>query len=489
MAKKGLFDIADDAYMKEFLEREFINDADTNHTEILIYKILFIIINIYEVISLIYFIKLRKSYIIRQRNFTLTFIGGIIFYITTFISFFPQMMKVPCFLSAFSTNILNPMANLIFLSRTFRVILFYHFNIFKVTSIKNKKENLNNNYDINLEPNNYLPRISKKINKIICCIIFIPTMISAAAVAYFYITDPQMKEKCPFFKREDALKNLKTGKGVELFKVILVYGYTHIFISFIITILLIRVKDSNKYGVKFECLSSCIVIITANILDNIIQANSRAKGPKKPRIIFIRLFELTKGGKMLFTIILLYLFFVSITLPVIQYYIIRKSMNKEFKDQRNTIQYLYKVLNTPSLVDELREIAVNEFCVENVLFWENYQILQKKVYRYQLDCIRSKEMGNVNSMINSLDTDDDSNLHQYPMKSYNLIECYTYDPDMPVPNEILPYYISFYHMFIDINGPAVVNISRDVANQIFFQLSTFPSLKNQLKDITYFLVY
>jgi len=51
--KKGLFDIADDAYMKEFLEREFINDADTNHTEILIYKILFIIINIYEVISLI----------------------------------------------------------------------------------------------------------------------------------------------------------------------------------------------------------------------------------------------------------------------------------------------------------------------------------------------------------------------------------------------------------------------------------------------------
>jgi hypothetical protein len=47
MAKKGLFDIADDAYMKEFLEREFINDADTNHTEILIYKILFIIINIY----------------------------------------------------------------------------------------------------------------------------------------------------------------------------------------------------------------------------------------------------------------------------------------------------------------------------------------------------------------------------------------------------------------------------------------------------------
>jgi len=83
---------------------------------------------------------------------------------------------------------------------------------------------------------------------------------------------------------------------------------------------------------KFECLSSCIVIITANILDNIIQANSRAKGPKKPRIIFIRLFELTKGGKMLFTIILLYLFFVSITLPVIQYYIIRKSMNKEFKN-------------------------------------------------------------------------------------------------------------------------------------------------------------
>ena len=52
-----------------------------------------------------------------------------------------------------------------------------------MTSIKNKKENLNNNYDINLEPNNYLPRISKKINKIICCIIFIPTVI----IIYIYI--------------------------------------------------------------------------------------------------------------------------------------------------------------------------------------------------------------------------------------------------------------------------------------------------------------
>jgi len=110
----------------------------------------------------------------------------------------------------------------------------------------------------------------------------------------------------------------------------------------------------------------------------------------------------------------------------------------------SSIQYFYKVLNSTALVAELREIAIKEFSVENVLFWENYQILQKMIYHYQLEYNKAKELG------------DERILSQYDFESYyqqqlqsfssSSMDGYSYDPLMEVPKEILPYYISFYHM-------------------------------------------
>jgi len=45
--------------------------------------------------------------------------------------------------------------------------------------------------------------------------------------------------------------------------------------------------------------------------------------------MFLTLFEITKGGKMLFTVVSIYMLFASITLPVIQYYK-AKTFSKEF---------------------------------------------------------------------------------------------------------------------------------------------------------------
>jgi len=102
-------------------------------------------------------------------------------------------------------------------------------------------------------------------------------------------------------------------------------------------------------------------------------------------------------------------------------------------------------LNTPSLVNELKNIAIKEFSVENVLFWENYQILQKMVYRYQMEYKKAKEVGN-EQLVSQYDFEGYYQKIQQASFSTSSMDEYSYDPNMPVPREIMPYYTSFYHM-------------------------------------------
>jgi len=110
----------------------------------------------------------------------------------------------------------------------------------------------------------------------------------------------------------------------------------------------------------------------------------------------------------------------------------------------SSIQYFYKVLNTPSLVNELRDIAIKEFCVENVLFWENYQILQTMAYRYQIELKKAQEQGDARILTQY----DFEGYYQKQVQSFSVssMDDYSYDPNTPVPKEILPYYTSFYYM-------------------------------------------
>ncbi|KAG4103055.1 hypothetical protein H8356DRAFT_1031158 [Neocallimastix lanati (nom. inval.)] len=502
--KRSFFDTSEVSkeYYNEYLNKGFVTNEDY-FTEKIFYIIIFIIFNIFAIGSLIFFFKLRQSYIIHQRNFALTFAGGIVLFLNIFISFIPQIFEVPCFLSVFSANFINPLVNFIFYSRSLRIILFYRFNIFKVSSIKNKRvrANLNGVYNSKFEPNYYLPKITRRINRIIELIILVPTLISILATVLIYILGDNMVQKCPFLELKDAMISLKTNQGRELFVVVQIYGFIYTVLSIINSILLLFIKDASKYGAKFECLSVSILITISNIINIILQINASSRVDlyreneieKTPRKIFLNLFEITKGGKMLFTIVSIYMLFASITLPVIQYYKAKSFSREIFNDPMSSIQYFYKVLNSNSLIAELRDIAVQEFSVENVLFWENYQILQKMVYRYQLEYKKAKEMG------------DERIVSQYDFESYyqqqlqsfssSSMEDYSYDPNMEVPKEILPYYTSFYHMFIDFNGIAVVNISGDTVKRIINNLCSYPTVgmyddaKNEVVEVMFSSIY
>ncbi|ORY22603.1 hypothetical protein LY90DRAFT_675834 [Neocallimastix californiae] len=488
-----MFDEVDIESFNKYLSEPFI-DNNENKIERRIYLIIDIIFNIFALVSLFFFIKLRKSYIIRQRGFGLTFAGGIVTYLSGFMSFIPQLVKTTCLTNVFQANILNTIAICIFFSRSLRIILYYHYNIFIVTSIKKKRSNVNYNIRT-IEPNYYLPRITKKIKNIISLIIIVPPTIALIACIVIYINNEHVRENCIPFKLYDTLLVLKNNKGTELFEIIKIYGIIYNIICVINTIALFYIKDANKYGAKFECLSVTILLFLANIANSFIQVKSSVKDPNssKPLKIYLKIFEKTKGGRMIFAVIIIYMFFMSITVPVIQYYMAKKVKNEYFQDPMSSIQYFYKVLNTPSLVNELRDIAIKEFCVENVLFWENYQILQTMAYRYQIELKKAQEQGDARILTQY----DFEGYYQKQVQSFSVssMDDYSYDPNTPVPKEILPYYTSFYYMFIDFNGPAVVNLMGSTIRTIFRQLSTCPTIgiydfaKNEVVELMYSSIY
>jgi len=492
--KRTIFNttVVNDDEFNEYKNRGFITEEGFV-VEKLIFKILFAIFVIFFGASLCLFFILRKSYIIRQRGFTLSFIGGIVTFINVFIGFLPQLMKVPCAMSAYSANFLNVLVNLIFFCRSLRVVLFYRYNIFKVTAVKKRRLVSTYKGKVDKEPSNYLAKISKKINYILAAVIIIPVCITLTITIILHLT--MKNDTCSFTQFDDAMLDLKRNKGRRLFLIVQICGGIYMALSFIMTILLSFVKDANAFGVKFECLSTCILILLANIINVILQVNASIDydiNTNNHRRMYLDLFEITKGGKILFSIVSIYMLFTSITLPIIHYYKAKRNTKKYAKENLHSKQFFNKVLNNPTLVNELRKIAIKEFSVENVLFWENYQILQNMNYRYYIEYKKAEEMGDVRL----IDQYDFEGYYQEQIQSYttSTMDNYSYNQNVQVPDTILPYYNRFYKTFIDPNGSASVNISGETSKQIQNEISLptigiFDAAKDEVVDMIYYSIY
>jgi len=491
--KRNIFTavVSDEEY-EEYKNRGFITE-DGFVVEKLIYKVLFVFFVLFFSFYLYLFYKLRKSYIISQRGFTLSFIGGIITFITVILGFLPQVMKVPCSVTLYSANVLNVASYVIFFTRSLRIVLFYYFNIYKVTSYRKRKIIFNKIKDYREhEPNNYLQRLYKKINLIIIVVIAIP--ISIALIVTIAVSIKE-RENCPFFKGEDALLSLKDNKLEDAFIIVRTFGRIYMIVSLIMTIILCFVKDANTFGVKFECLSVSAMIFIFSLINMILQINVSDDSTNNHRKFFLDIFEITKGGKILFTIVSIYILFTSITLPVIKYYSAKKNKSKNANDIKSSREYFYKVLNTPSLVYQLRDIAIKEFSVENVLFWENYNVLKSLVTRYFVEYKKAEEMGNV-ELIEQYDFDGyyHQQIQSYSSYSRSSLDGYSYDSKVYVPKKIIPYYDRFYNTFISENAIAQVNISgktyKNICNDILLPTTgIFDAAKDEVIEMIYNSIY
>jgi hypothetical protein len=364
------------------------------------------------------------------------------------------------------------------------------------------------------EPNSYLPKIYKKIKYIITGFIVLPTLVALTieicihskltTYCSFSNTSSSSKSEAVIGMRKGAANgNKTTPKGVPngwnygyFYRVVKYFHYAYIPLCVFITLMMIKVKDANKYGVKFECLSTCIIFVVFTIINEILDdynKNKYSEHKQVPRFVNY-IFTTTNGGKFLYIAAPLYIIFSSIILPLIHYRRSKTDKNKYFQEPLSSMQYFYKVLNTPALVNELRDIAIKEFSVENVLFWENYQLLQKMVYRYQIEYARAKAMN------------DERYLAQYDFEGYYQqqlmsqqvtasMDSYSYDPNMAIPRQIMPYFTSFYYTFIHYEGPASVNLSGNTVSQIQNDISIYPTVgifdnaKNEVVEMMFTSIF
>ncbi|ORY22613.1 hypothetical protein LY90DRAFT_515461 [Neocallimastix californiae] len=132
----GLFERVTPLEFDQFLNPSDYEDINAKHIKnqkIMknVYLVIFIIYLIIGIISLAIFVKLKNWYIIKQRNFKLTFINGLFAFISGLVTLLVQIYTLPCGFTLYVSDVINPFYNAIFLSRSLRIVLLYKFNIFK----------------------------------------------------------------------------------------------------------------------------------------------------------------------------------------------------------------------------------------------------------------------------------------------------------------------------------------------------------------------
>ncbi|ORX75545.1 hypothetical protein BCR32DRAFT_271858 [Anaeromyces robustus] len=464
---------------------------------------------IYFFISLIWLYHYRKWYIVKQRNFILTFIGGIATFLYTFFNLITQVITIPCAYTYYSPTVFSFIMQLCFISRAIRLILLYKLNVFKVTELSKEKFIKKSKSGAITEPNIYYKSIYKMVDKRIVRNLFIILVtLDVSICVYFHYKSHScsfsqfvnINDKIASNSKLNAYVNanhldkstVNTGFSLEFIQTMFLipkitsigFGIINFIIAGIFTFS--KIRDDHKFGIKFDCFSNAVVLFTLQIIKQVITNEHIIKDKE----LLEKINYSTKNGTLIFVFTGFYIQTTSVVIPLIKC-IRTERMNKLHEHEpTNSLQYFYKVLRSPNLIEELKTIAIQEFSVENVLFWENYCILRKYA---------NKVIKRQNSNIN-INNSNESNSNHYLLQDINSQSSSSqddeyYNPNFPLNPELLPYYNSFYHTFIDINGAASVNLTSNTVKKIHHAFYTFPTIgifdeaKDEIVETMFFSIF
>jgi len=494
---------------------------------------MYIILNsfflIYYLVPLFWILKYRNWYIFKQRNFLLTFIGLIANFISTMSNSLTPIMQMPCSFAYYSATIATSIMQLCYIFRAFRLILLYKLNIFKVTNLKQDKFIKKSKGNTLVEPNIYFKSMYKMVNKKIAYItIFtIEIIVVLVSVGAHIITRIKYGSVCglrfvningringetygmDYIKEKNIKSANEVPEDVSTFSMmhsmfIIPDILTVIFIIVCLCITIIftftKIKDNKRFGIKFDCFSTALISIFVGIIYFIFKYNNekylvapeevRSKLGLKEMLTSHKMYLRTKQGIILFVFVGLYIQLSSVIIPLIQC-IYSEYMNKKYENEPlNEIEHFQKILRSPDMVEELKAVAVQEFCVENVLFWENYCLLHSL---FEEIVKRENELGEGEDSANQLLLQNIIN-DSYTFSS-SLQDSRSYTSDRPVSPQLLPYFNTFYYTFIDMDGPSPVNISSEVLSKINYEINTYPTAgifdeaKDEVVELMFFTIF
>lgn len=461
----------------------------------------------------------RKNYVIKHRGLVLTIPAS---FASIFIVF--NVLGNELFYDMKYHNIYIWVNNLLIVlvimsgcGRTIRLILLYNLNAFKSECILQLHDFNESNKPPKVEVNSYMKTVDKIVKKKTGkWILIIPILISCIITSL-----------CEVYKsfHDDSPVLTKILEFAPIHIFLIIYNIFCIYSFYALR----KVKDNETFGIKFEVYwsfaTNFIVMINILIL-NVLNSDI--------------LIEISHSGSYYYIIQTISCHFISTSVPL--YLSIREE--KKFKKQSKILSSseFSKLLFQKPVIEDLKVIAINDFCVENILFWESFIKLKELTYQCltktgmfdeKKNALKEENLKSINKSLNELysdskherkyirkkeikiempkqlkvkDTKPDDPYYTYVLnsnkkkrlnsdyvyytpkvssptnqytKSFLAPEDYKYydiDPNIPLDSRLLPYYVSFYKAFIDPYGPVTVNISSDIAANIYKELYNNPTV-------------
>jgi len=501
--------------------RDFSDRYGMSCFEIFIDYALLIISTILILIIDILVLLKRKSYVIKHRGYVLTIPASFasIFIIWNVLCneliYDMKLHNVYIWIN----NLLIVLVIMSGCGRTIRLILLYNLNAFKSECILQLQNFNESNKPPKVEVNSYMKTVDKMVKKKTGkWILIIPVLISAIITSL-----------CEIYKsvHNDDPRIIKLFEFAPIHIFLAIYNLFCIYSFYALR----KVKDNETFGIKFEVFVTfatnffvMISIIIINFFNN------------------DTLFEITHSGSYLYIFQTISCHFISTTVPL--FLSIREE--KKFKKQSQILSSaeFSKLLYQKPVIEDLKVIAINDFCVENILFWETYIKIKELTYQCltktgmfdeRKNTLKEENIKSINKSLNELysnskhehkyihkkefkieipkqvkpknsELEPDDPYYTYVVnsnkkkrlnsdyvyytpkvssptnqtnKSFFTPEDYKYydiDPNIPLDEQLLPYYISFYKAFIDPYGPVTVNISSDIATNIYKELYNNPTV-------------
>lgn len=234
------------------------------------------------------------------------------------------------------------------------------------------------------------------------------------------------------------------------------YMFIVFYAIIVLTFMFADIKDDQKFGIKFDCFSNAIInLITLIIHDFLCTEKAKELITKQIDPIYT-INKITKNGLNLIVFVEFYIQLTSIIIPLVKSIRAKQRDKTNFNNRVKSKEYFYKLLNSPAYVEDLKRIAVQEFSVADILFWENYCSIRKMTI---LAMLKQSENRNDNLYVYG-------NEYLFPYKNFS------FDPYYPILPELFPYYNAFYHTFINPYSPCKVNITERCRQTICDRFNT-----------------
>ncbi|OUM60423.1 hypothetical protein PIROE2DRAFT_13809 [Piromyces sp. E2] len=238
------------------------------------------------------------------------------------------------------------------MSKAVRIIYLWKLNCYKLTNTKKKPITLRDN-PYEPEANTYFKAVYKLINEEISKrMIILPVTLDFLITAIIHYL---VKDKCD--------NNPLVFAPIMIFVVLFTVSFPYLIFQ------LHKVHEFHRIKTETEFLIN--TIIWWIVFPLYVLCEYFPKFKNNPAIQYY-----TNKGIFFFVIQELFVFFIITSIPFYEMYTDKKKY-KDFEEEMMSIEYFYKLINDPIIIEELKEVAISEFSIENVLFWESYRELMK----------------------------------------------------------------------------------------------------------------